>query len=128
MKAWPVFVLAVLTAPVAAQQATAVAGGGGHSSATITVGFGHTARFNGIRIRPIAIVEDSRCPRMVTCVWRGRLKARFRVTGGRPIELEDGKPVAFRGGTLTLVNADPVSRQGEKISPASYRFRIRFER
>jgi hypothetical protein len=104
------------------------AGRGAHAVASTTVGMGQTARINGLRLKPVAIVEDSRCPRYVSCVWRGRLVIKLAVAGRPPLTLENGKPVAIGGGMLTLADATPISGRGEKVPPNRYRFQLRFER
>jgi len=116
------------TGPATAHQSVAVTRGGGHSSTTITVPFGKPARFNNLLIRSVEVVEDSRCPRYVTCVWRGRLKVRFALSHGQTLTLEDNKPMKFAGGTLTLLGATPLSGRGEKIPLQAYNFQLRFER
>jgi hypothetical protein len=92
-----------------------------------TAQIGQTVRLNGIKITPVAVVEDSRCPRLVTCVWRGRLRIRARVNAVLQV-MDDGQPISIRGGRLTLVDAVPRSERGEGIPPTAYRFRFRFER
>lgn len=133
MHSLPLFALLALAVPAsAAAQSVAVAttSGGPHSrsSVTVTAALGQTVRINRFRLKPVAVVEDSRCPSEVTCVWRGRIVVRLSVAGAQPITLENDKPVAFRGGTLTLTGASPVSRRGEKVDPASYRFRLTYAR
>lgn len=124
----PLVLLAAVPAPALAQQAIALVSGGGHSQITLTVPFGQVVQFNQLQLRPVQIVEDSRCPPGVRCVWQGRIVARFALAGGATVDLENGKPVAIAGGRLTLVGAAPMSRPGEKIPPAAYRFTLRFER
>ena len=119
------------SAPLAAQSvavATSSGGGSGRSSVTVTVPMGQPARINRQVYRPVAIVEDSRCPTHVTCVWRGRLVVDFETNGRKRFRLEDGKPVAVSGGRLTLVAATPRSSRGEIIPPNAYRLQLRFER
>lgn len=93
---------------------------------TVTVPSGKPARINRQVYRPVAIIEDSRCPRFVTCVWRGRLVVEF-ANGNQKIRLEDGKPLAIPGGRLTLVSGTPHSQRGETFPPQEYRFQLRFE-
>src|SRR5574338_372056 len=88
---------------------------------------GQEARLPSLRIRPLAVVEDSRCPRLVTCVWRGRLRIAAAVNGQK-LTLDNGVPVRAAGGRLTLVDATPLSQRGEAIPPSAYRFELRFER
>ena len=72
--------------------------------------------------------EDSGCPRMVTCVWRGRLRIRALVRGTGQVTLDDGVPIRVASGRLTLIDAVPISQRGELAPRGAYRFRLRFER
>jgi hypothetical protein len=122
--------LVAFAVPAAAQSVAVATHGGhgrGHSAATVTVAMGHPARFNRWSVRPVEVLEDSRCPRYVSCVWRGRLTVRLLVDGKQSLSLENGKPVPFGGGTLTLLDATPLSARGEKVPPTHYRFTLRFE-
>jgi hypothetical protein len=98
------------------------------ASSTAVTRLGETVRLGPIRVTPVSIVEDSRCPRMVSCVWRGRLRIRAVVQGRGPVTLDDGVPLAVAGGRLTLLDAVPLSQHGEVPPPRAYRFRLRFER
>jgi hypothetical protein len=75
-------------------------------------GLGGTARLGDVSVRPLAIIEDSRCPAGVQCVWAGRLRLRVAISGvpGEP-ELVLGEPFALpRGGAITLTAAAPAPR------------------
>ena len=98
------------------------------ASNTSVAGLGETVRLGALRVTPVSIVEDSRCPRLVTCVWRGRLRIRALVRGTGQVTLDDGVPVRVASGRLTLVDAVPLSQRGEAPPPRAYRFRLRFER
>ena len=68
---------------------------------------GETARLGDLAVRPLVVIEDSRCPRDATCVWAGRLRLRAAISGV-PAELILGAPFALpSGGTITLVAAAP---------------------
>lgn len=90
-------------------------------SASATIGFGGQAMLGGITIRPLAVVEDSRCAIDVQCVWAGRLI--LAVELGQPgappqrLNLTLGQPLPVAGGTLTLVGAAPAKSAG--APPAS---------
>jgi hypothetical protein len=88
---------------------------------------GQPVKAGPVRIVPLKIVEDSRCPQFVTCVWRGRLRIQARVQGAM-VTLDDGQAASVRGGHLTLVGATPLSARGEKVPPGAYRFTFRFQR
>jgi len=121
-------IAAALPAAAGAQQSVAIATGHGHSVVSTTAAMWQTVRLNRWTFTPVKVLEDSRCPRMVTCVWRGRLKVEFAVRGGPPVILEDNQPVSFGGGTLTLLGAQPLSQHGEIVPIRAYRFQIRYER
>lgn len=95
-----------------------------------TAGLGQTAYTNGLRVRPVEIVEDSRCPAAVQCVWAGRLIVRSEVMGAswrRTLDLELGKPRQVADGSLMLVSVQPAKRAGAAISPSAYRFTFDFQ-
>jgi hypothetical protein len=98
------------------------------ASSTAIARRGETVRLGPLRVTPVSVVEDSRCPRLVTCVWRGRLRIKAVVRRWGLVTLDDGVPVAVAGGKLTLVDAVPISQRGEAPPPAAYRFRLRFQR
>jgi hypothetical protein len=117
--------------PLAAQSvAVATTSGGPHSrsSVMVTAAFGQPVRINQMVLRPVAIVQDSRCPANVNCVWAGQLTVEFATAGRDRIRLEMGKPLAIAGGRLVLLGANPEPIAGKPIPPQSYRFRLRFER
>lgn len=92
-----------------------------------TAGLGQQAEVGGVRIRPIAIVEDSRCPVNVQCVWAGRLVilAEVEFKGGSEEfrgNLTLGQPLSWGAETLTLVAAAPPKLAGTTVRPAAYRF------
>lgn len=123
--------LLALAGPAAAQSSATVSTSGlgkGRASASVTAAFGMATRINRMALTPVAIVEDSRCPPNVNCVWAGRLVVEFRERPGGKLRLELGRPVTTRGGRLTLVNANGPGPAGTRMLPREYRFQLRFER
>lgn len=101
--------LAGCAAPAAGAPEAPADRSGAETPGTVTVQLGETARLGDIRVRPIAVIEDSRCPRDVTCVWAGRLrlKAAISAVPGEAV-LTLSEPFALPGGgRLTLVAAAP---------------------
>ena len=95
-----------------------------------TAGLGQIAYTNGLRVRPVEVVEDSRCPALVRCVWAGRIVVRSEVIGGswsRTLDLELGKPQQVADGALTLVAAAPQKAAPGEIDPRAYRFTFDFQ-
>ncbi len=85
----------------------------------------------GARITPLKVLEDSRCPIGVQCVWAGQvsLSVMIDTSGGcETRELIDGKPVSAAGGTLELAEVVPAKRKDMTIYPEDYRFGFRFTR
>jgi len=95
------------------------------------VRLGQISSVNGPRVRADAVVEDSRCPIDVQCVWAGRLILRATVFGGgwsKQVDMTLGIPVAVADGRLTLTDVTPARRSGEQGSKAMpYRFTFAFQ-
>ena len=81
-------------------------------------------------MRPLQIVEDSRCPKDVVCVWAGRLVVRAEVIGGawhKTLDLELGKPQQVADGALTLIAIRPPKQAGAETDPRAFRFTFDFQ-
>lgn len=93
------------------------------------VRIGQIAYVSGPSVRPIKLIEDSRCPSGVACVWAGRLVVRVEVRGGawkKQLDLTLGQGQHVADGELTLMSATPEPRSDRKIAPADYRFTFAF--
>ncbi|MEO5972183.1 MAG: hypothetical protein ABIP91_02315 [Sphingomicrobium sp.] len=93
---------------------------------------GQTATVGPFAVRPIAVVEDSRCPADVQCVWAGRLRllTEFDHNGGAETlrrEMVLGTPVPLPEGSVTLSEARPAPIAGQRIEPRAYRFTFTFQ-
>ena len=97
-----------------------------------TAAIGETASVGGIRVRPVELLEDSRCPASVQCVWAGQVRVLvdvYRADGAhQQRDLTLGKPQNIDWGTLTLVDAQPPKLAPGRTDPGAYRFTFRFER
>jgi hypothetical protein len=93
---------------LAALAACATAGPEG-AEGVATAGIGGAARLGDVVVRPLAVLEDSRCPRDVTCVWAGRLRLSAAIsTVPGTSELVLGQRFALPGGgAIILVSAAP---------------------
>ncbi len=66
-----------------------------------------TAVYNGVSITPLKIVEDSRCPQNVQCVWAGRLVVLTKLSYSgtvKEVNLENGKIYKFVNKNVTLTD------------------------
>lgn len=90
-----------------------------------TAALGQVATVNGLWIRPIEVIEDSRCPTQVRCVSEGRLVLRARMNGPGWTQIRDfelGVPQAVDYVHVTLIAAEPQKAAPDEIDPDSYRF------
>ncbi len=112
----PLFLAACAAAPVQEGPVPAI---------EVTAGLDEAVRIQGLRLIPLEVVEDSRCPVDVQCVWAGRLRVRVAIQApafsqteilelGQGIALEDAR-------RLALTEALPAPRQGGAPDAAAYR-------
>lgn len=76
----------------------------------ITAHLNEEVRIGAIRVKPLAVLEDSRCSADVTCVWGGRVLLRVSISGaGQPV-MELDHPIFVAGaGRLTLAAVAPLN-------------------
>ena len=100
------------------------------AAATPTAGFGAIASDGKLSVRPLVLLEDSRCPAAVQCVWAGQVRIRGEITDAMGTDLREftlGRPVALDGGTVTLVAVEPPKPAPGAAAPTAYLFTFRFE-
>jgi len=94
-------------------------------------GLGQVTAVDNLQVRPLELLEDSRCPASVQCIWAGqvRISAEIFSPGGREVrEMTSGKPIAVAGGMLALVDVEPPKHAPGATDARAYRFNFRFER
>lgn len=79
---------------------------------------GEATRAGRLEVRPLSVVEDSRCPENARCITAGRLIVRAQV-GSQSRDLELGTPDASG---VVLDGAEPAKRTGRRILPGAWRF------
>ncbi|MCB2077919.1 MAG: hypothetical protein KDE55_09515 [Novosphingobium sp.] len=90
---------------------------------------GETVYVDGPKVTPIAVIEDSRCPADVQCVWAGRVRISARIhlgTGDTTQELTLGEPIPVADGSLELRTVQPPKTTEAAIPPGDYRFGFNF--
>ena len=120
---------AILFAPLALTASLASAAPPpGVTSAVTIARLGETVRVHGVRVTPLRVLEDSRCPQNARCIWAGRVRLSVRI-GGAMRELTLGQPVPMPGGTLQLAAVLPErTTRSAGIPPRAYRFGFQFDR
>ena len=101
----------------------------GADDSLIYARLGQTVYVDGPKVTPLEVLEDSRCPAQVRCVWAGRLRISARIdlgSGSETRELTMGKPEQVADGSLELVEATPARSAKAAIPPGNYRFGFRF--
>jgi hypothetical protein len=100
---------------------------------TVTV----SARLNqsvtalGETITPLEVIDDSRCPTDVQCIWAGTVHVRAIVISGMgtgTIVLELGKPSTTEVNTITLENVEPAKNSKLPTQASDYRFTFKVVR
>lgn len=90
---------------------------------------GQTVSVGGPTVRPIAVIEDSRCPAAVRCIWAGRVIVGVEIGTGRGkqrVDMTMGTPVQVADGALTLRQVTPAKPHNRPIKPGDYRFTFTF--
>lgn len=81
---------------------------------------------NGLRVRPLEVLEDSRCPQNARCVWAGRLRLRVSIEGVGEREIEDNaEGLQTARGNFTLAVVSPGSWTDWPNGKPAYRFGFR---
>ena len=78
-----------------------------------------------VRIVPLEILEDSRCPVDVQCIQAGTVRIRARLTSGlgeANQEFKLNQPVTTEAERITLIAVSPSPKAGINIKDSDYRF------
>ena len=110
---------ATASGPMAPVEASERVVAEGELTEPIPVRLGHTLRFgDGLRITFERVEEDSRCPRLVVCVWAGDAAVRLRLghpSGQAVVTLHttlDPREVVHAGYAVRLHRLDPEPVRG----------------
>lgn len=99
-----------------------------HEQGVVAAGINETADLgNGLRVRPLEVLEDSRCPQNARCVWAGRLRLRLNVDGVGEREISDnaeGLQTPRGNFALVAISPGPWTDWPEGAKPG-YRFGFR---
>lgn len=82
----------------------------------------------GLSVRPLSVIEDSRCPSNAQCLWAGRMRILANVSG-RQTELTLGETTETQSGAVSFVIASPgpwAEWPSDELGPRPpYRFGFR---
>ncbi len=89
------------------------------------VGFGQTITDNDIRITPLSLVADSRCPKDVNCIQAGTVSILMQLKKEgetKKVTMSLGESVQFGGMSIKLNSVNPEKYSKVLILPEAYRF------
>lgn len=84
-----------------------------------------------VRVTPLRVLEDSRCPMEARCVWAGQVRLLVRIAVGRGHavrQITSNTPIAAGNGMLELVSVMPPQSTQHPPRPRDYRFGFSFTR
>ena len=102
-----------------------------------SLGIGQSASIDGEKlvIKFKAVLEDSRCPINVVCVWAGNGKVEFEILDidgqNKTVTLnteEEPRVTTLKGHNLKLISLNPLRIDGVSISPGDYSVKLLVER
>ena len=97
----------------------------------VTLALGETAQFEGISIRPIELIEDSRCPINALCIQTGTVRVKLEVVSGLGTStntIELNKEVTTEAETVSFLLAEPSRVADETVNSEDYRFTFSVEK
>jgi hypothetical protein len=97
---------------------------------TLAPGATVAVKGTGVKIRFVAVTEDSRCPKDTTCIWAGEAKAQIdilKISQTWQVELPEGGSTAVDDHRVTLVRIEPQPTRAARIAPGDYRATVKMD-
>lgn len=95
------------------------------NSQTLTLGLGESATVLGLRVRPLRVTEDSRCPKDVYCIQTGRISIETELATGSATSTETltlGADARSLGDyNVSVTGVFPERESGQELTPAAYK-------
>ncbi len=91
---------------------------------TTTLRLDQEITVDDLKIKPTAVLEDSRCPKDVQCIWAGKVRVAFSVSGSASSVFELGQTIIFKDKQIKLDEVSPHPISTRKIADDEYRFKI----
>jgi hypothetical protein len=125
--------LVLAVALAACQSAGAPASHAARLGQEVRLAPGEQASFDphGLIVEFVKVLEDSRCPTDVTCVWAGEVKLQLatRIRAAAPVqhEITAGQDATIGEFRLAVVRVEPERLSTREISPEQYRVMLRVD-
>lgn len=91
----------------------------------VSIALGETASFPDVRITPLAVLEDSRCPVNARCIQAGELRVQLETVsamGTSTGAIELGKSLTTEAEEISFLSVSPETLAGQTIPAENYRF------
>ena len=105
----------------------AVASADTNDTLTLEAGKQQTAKKSKLKVKFVAVTEDSRCPDGVQCIWAGNAKIKVEIIGRhgdtKTFEFNTTmgpKGDSFAGWAINLDSLTPMPKAGQATDPKSY--------
>jgi len=99
---------------------------------TLARGASISSKGGEVEVRFVAVTEDSRCPRDVTCVWAGQVKIQLEIhessKAASMVEVLEGGSTDAGDYRVTLVGVEPQPLSTVKIAPQDYRATLKIDK
>lgn len=79
----------------------------------------------GVKITPLKILEDSRCPVDVQCIQAGTVRLQAQVVDGMgtsTVTFILGKPITLEASAVVLIDVQPTKHSQVTLQPSDYTF------
>ncbi len=97
----------------------------------VVLSVGQNIKVGTLSITLDSIVEDSRCPSDVQCIWAGQVVVKLSLLNGMKSELVKSSlnqdPYLFDNYSIKIVSVEPIPKSGEAISAGEYKVTVHVE-
>ena len=90
-----------------------------------------SVKTTAMKVRFVAVTEDSRCPRDVTCIWAGEVKVALEIQMSKDAsqaEITEGGSTVADLYRVTLERVEPLPTSTAKIAPQDYRVTLKIDK
>lgn len=103
-------------------------------SFTLNAGKQKTAKKSHLKIKFVSVIEDSRCPVGVNCIWAGNAKVKVKIIGirsSKEFEFNTNmgpKGDTFDGWSIVIDELTPAPVANKPLDPKSYKAKFTITR
>lgn len=98
---------------------------------TVTLSLGQEAKFETVSIKPLSILEDSRCPKDVQCIQAGTVRVQLERTRGASTATSNqaiGSVLVTSAERITFVGVSPDKISTKTIASGQYELTFKVEK